>query len=76
MLAQTLLENHVDALFLGIANETAGVDDADVTRADFRVVRDGETGMTQLSHQALAVHEVLGAAHCQDVNMIFFHHFQ
>ena len=73
MLALALLENHVDGFLFGIADETTGVDDADVTAADFGVVGDGEAGVAQLGHQALAVDEVLGAAHREDVNMVLFH---
>ena len=55
LLAFRHLEDHVDALFFGIAYESAGVDDADLAFGFFGVMDTGPPGSFELSHNALGI---------------------
>ena len=49
------LEDHVDALFFGIADESAGIDDADLAFWFFGVMHAGPPASFELSHNALGI---------------------
>ena len=61
------LQNHVDALLLCISYEAAGIDDHEWAAHVGAVVFGPVTLGLETAHQALRVHEVLGAAHGYDV---------
>ena len=69
-LTLTLFKDDIDALLLGIADETAGIDHTYITFRHLRIVSDDITSLAQLRHQALAIHEVLGATQTKDINRL------
>ena len=66
-------EDHVDALFLCIANEATGIDNHYLTLDIIGIVEHLVTTSSQLTHQTLAIDEVLAAPHCYEVNSVLYH---
>ena len=69
LLALCQPQNHVDALLLGVGDESAGVHDGDVAAGIFGIVRHAVAAKLQLADELLAVHEVLAAAEGDEVNL-------
>ena len=67
------LEDHVDALFLGVADEAAGVDHGDAAMGLFGVVVGLVTEGFELTEEVLGVDKVFRAAHCDDVDGLLLH---
>ena len=66
-------QNGVDALFLGIGNEAAGVDDDDFALRTRRIVDTREAVGLELLLQEFAVNKILGTPHRHNINLPLFH---
>jgi hypothetical protein len=70
------VQKSVDALLLGVSDETARIYDSYLATWRLSIVRHTESSELQLAHQLLAIYQILAAAERDDIyRSLASHHF-